>query len=89
MIGVAMGAVSSVPMARARDKLRDFALSLPAAYEDHPWGEDVAKVNGKIFVFLGSSTSRRMTVKLDESHAMHLRSKAQSRRVTASASRAG
>ncbi len=55
-------------MAGARDKLRDFALSLPAAYEDHPWGEDVAKVNGKIFVFLGSSTSRRMTVKLDESH---------------------
>ena len=50
---------------------RDFALGLPEASEDHPWGEDVAKVGGKIFVFLGSSTSksRRMTVKLDESHA--------------------
>jgi predicted DNA-binding protein (MmcQ/YjbR family) len=55
-------------MAGARDKLRDFALSFPGAIEDHPWGEDVAKVNGRIFVFLGSSTSRSMTVKLDESH---------------------
>ena len=55
-------------MASARDKLRAFALSLPDATEDQPWGEDVAKVNGKIFVFLGSSTSRRMTVKLVESH---------------------
>jgi predicted DNA-binding protein (MmcQ/YjbR family) len=55
-------------MAGARDKLRDFALSFPGAGEDHPWGEDVAKVNGRIFVFLGSSTSTSMTVKLDESH---------------------
>jgi predicted DNA-binding protein (MmcQ/YjbR family) len=53
----------------ARDKIREFALSLPGAAEDHPWGEDVVKVNGKIFVFLGISRSRRMTVKLDESHA--------------------
>jgi predicted DNA-binding protein (MmcQ/YjbR family) len=52
-----------------REKVRDFALSLPGAFEDHPWGEDVAKVNGKIFVFLGPPTSRRMTVKLEESHA--------------------
>jgi predicted DNA-binding protein (MmcQ/YjbR family) len=56
-------------MASARDKLLGFALSLPDAYEDHPWGEDVAKVNGKIFVFLGPPTSKRITVKLDESHA--------------------
>ena len=55
-------------VAAARDKLRDFALSFPGAVEDHPWGEDVAKVNGKIFVFLGPAMSRRMTVKLDESH---------------------
>ncbi len=55
-------------MAAAREKLRDFALSFPGAVEDHPWGEDVAKVNGKIFVFLGPATSKRMTVKLDESH---------------------
>jgi predicted DNA-binding protein (MmcQ/YjbR family) len=33
--------------------LRTFALSLPGATEDFPWGERVAKVNGKVFVFLG------------------------------------
>ncbi len=56
-------------MADVREKVRTFALSLPEATEDHPWGEDVTKVRGKIFVFLGSTTSRRMTVKLVESHA--------------------
>ena len=56
-------------MAGVRDKVREFALSLPEATEDHPWGEDVAKVRGKIFVFLGGSASKRMTVKLEESHA--------------------
>jgi predicted DNA-binding protein (MmcQ/YjbR family) len=53
---------------RTRDKLLAFALSLPETYEDHPWGESVAKVRGKIFVFLGPASSRRLTVKLDESH---------------------
>lgn len=33
--------------------LRKFALGLPGATEDFPWGERVAKVNGKVFVFLG------------------------------------
>jgi predicted DNA-binding protein (MmcQ/YjbR family) len=58
-------------MAGVREKVREFALSLPEAFEDHPWGEDVAKVRGKIFVFLGTSSSptRRITVKLEESHA--------------------
>ena len=55
-------------MAGVRDKLLTFALAFPGASLDHPWGEDVAKVNGKIFVFLGPSVSKRMTVKLDESH---------------------
>lgn len=55
-------------MASVRDKVLLFALSLPGASVDHPWGEDVARVGGKIFVFLGSGQSRRMTVKLDESH---------------------
>ena len=55
-------------MAGTREKVRAFALSLPEAVEDHPWGEDVAKVRGKVFVFLGSRTSQRITVKLDESH---------------------
>ena len=56
-------------MAGVREKVLEFALSLPEATEEHPWGEDVAKVRGKIFVFVGPPGSRRMTVKLDESHA--------------------
>ena len=34
-------------------ELREFAMGLPGATEDFPWGERVAKVNGKVFVFLG------------------------------------
>jgi predicted DNA-binding protein (MmcQ/YjbR family) len=33
--------------------LRTFALQLPGAYEEFPWGERVAKVHKKVFVFLG------------------------------------
>ncbi|HEY3174004.1 MAG TPA: MmcQ/YjbR family DNA-binding protein [Thermoanaerobaculia bacterium] len=33
--------------------LREYALSFPDATEDFPWGERVAKVKGKVFVFLG------------------------------------
>jgi predicted DNA-binding protein (MmcQ/YjbR family) len=58
-----------VAVSAARDKVRAFALTLPEAVEEHPWGEDVVKVRRKIFVFLGSSTSRRISVKLEESHA--------------------
>ncbi|MEU8377577.1 MmcQ/YjbR family DNA-binding protein [Streptosporangium sp. NPDC048865] len=36
-----------------RETLREFALRLPEAYEDHPWGDTVVKVNKKIFLFLG------------------------------------
>jgi predicted DNA-binding protein (MmcQ/YjbR family) len=56
-------------VSRARDDARAFALSLPETTEDHPWGEDVVKVRGKVFVFLGTAASRRLTVKLDGSHA--------------------
>ena len=56
-------------MAAAREKVLAFALSLPEAVEEHPWGEDVAKVRGKIFVFLGPPGSKRISVKLAESHA--------------------
>ena len=30
-----------------------FAMALPGATEDFPWGERVVKVNKKVFVFLG------------------------------------
>jgi predicted DNA-binding protein (MmcQ/YjbR family) len=55
-------------MPAKRVRLLEFALSFPEAVEDHPWGEDVAKVRGKVFVFLGQERHRSITVKLDESH---------------------
>ena len=36
------------------DAVRAFAFSLPQAWEDHPWGESVAKVGKKVFVFFGA-----------------------------------
>jgi predicted DNA-binding protein (MmcQ/YjbR family) len=57
-------------MKRIRRDLLAFALSLPGAVEDHPWGEDVTKVNGKIFVFFGTDENPDtygISVKLDES----------------------
>jgi predicted DNA-binding protein (MmcQ/YjbR family) len=57
-----------------RRQILTFALGLPGAYEDHPWDEDVAKVDGKVFVFLGVEDSLElgMTVKLRESHEQAL-----------------
>ncbi|MDX6288080.1 MAG: hypothetical protein QOG53_3565 [Frankiales bacterium] len=43
----------SVQWRKVRSSLMTCALSLPEAYEDHPWGETVIKVNKKIFLFLG------------------------------------
>ncbi len=54
-------------------ELRRFALDLPEAYEDFPWGDRVAKVGKKVFAFLGSEEGGAergvgVTVKLRESH---------------------
>ncbi|WP_370022947.1 MmcQ/YjbR family DNA-binding protein [Planotetraspora sp. GP83] len=57
-----------------RDQLREFALGLPEAHEDFPWGETVVKVNKKVFVFLGldgeptEKWTPNFTVKLRDSH---------------------
>lgn len=52
-----------------RRRILEFALGLRGAYEDHPWDEDVAKVNNKVFVFLGGEDSPEpaMSVKLRDS----------------------
>src|SRR5678815_4386421 len=41
------------------EPLRAFAFGLPEAWEDHPWGESVAKVGKKVFVFFGSTDDER------------------------------
>ncbi|MFI6938269.1 MmcQ/YjbR family DNA-binding protein [Streptomyces sp. NPDC050418] len=61
------------------EKVRAFALELPGAGEDFPWGETVAKVSKKVFVFLGmndGSYPMGVTVKLKnpEAHAHALTS---------------
>lgn len=56
------------PHAAAEAILRH-ALSLPGTHEDHPWGEVVAKVKGKVFVFFGRRAEPvlRFSVKLPTS----------------------
>ncbi len=63
-------------MSRARDpralhdELLAYALGFPEAWEDHPWGEAVAKVRKKVFVFFGVAREERLlhlSVKLPES----------------------
>ncbi|MCX5253432.1 MmcQ/YjbR family DNA-binding protein [Streptomyces canus] len=54
------------------EKVREFALGLPGAAEEFPWGETVAKVNKKVFVFLGVSDGSYpmgVTVKLKDAEA--------------------
>ncbi|MEU5952660.1 MmcQ/YjbR family DNA-binding protein [Streptomyces sp. NPDC047525] len=57
------------------ERVRGFALGMPGATEDFPWGESVAKVNKKVFVFLGmddGSYPLGITVKLtDEATHAH------------------
>ncbi len=59
-----------------RRRLLEFALRLPGAWVDHPWGEDVAKVGKKVFVFFGQEDNPEyptgMSVKLDDSNAQAL-----------------
>ena len=56
------------------DSLEEFALSLPEAWPDEPWGDRVVKVGKKIFVFLSRHDATRpsATFKLPDSrdHAL-------------------
>ncbi|MDX3314449.1 MmcQ/YjbR family DNA-binding protein [Streptomyces sp. ME08-AFT2] len=57
---------------RKWEKVRAFALGLPGAAEEFPWGESVAKVNKKVFVFLGVDDGRHplgVTLKLTDETA--------------------
>ncbi|CAM5342069.1 MmcQ/YjbR family DNA-binding protein [Streptomyces canus] len=56
----------------AWEKVREFALGLPGAAEEFPWGQTVAKVDKKVFVFLGVSDGSYpmgVTVKLKDAEA--------------------
>ena len=52
------------------DELLSYALTLPEAWEDHPWGDTVVKVRKKVFLFVGQDDAGavRLSVKLSESH---------------------
>jgi predicted DNA-binding protein (MmcQ/YjbR family) len=54
--------------------LRAYALSLPGAVEEFPWGDRVMKVNKKVFVFMGSPEGGGfgMSTKLPKSAAIAL-----------------
>ena len=64
-----MSAASKKKGKRVLGSLLEYALSLPGAYEDHPWGDLVVKVDKKIFAFLGEdqSGSPAATLKLPSS----------------------
>jgi predicted DNA-binding protein (MmcQ/YjbR family) len=57
---------------RKWEKVRRFALGLPGATEEFPWGETVAKVDKKVFVFLGVTDGSHplgLTLKLKDETA--------------------
>ncbi|MFG3441416.1 MmcQ/YjbR family DNA-binding protein [Nonomuraea sp. NPDC047897] len=62
-----------------REALRAFALGLPEAHEDHPWGDTVIKVGKKVFVFLGVDEP---TDKWDPSFSVKLLSEAHGHALT-------
>jgi len=54
--------VSKADLRKAEKRLLKYALAFPEAWEDHPWGENVAKVAKKVFVFLGTPESDDMAM---------------------------
>ena len=58
---------------KAFDRLKAAALAYPDTFEDHPWGETVVKVRGKVFIFLWESEEGlRVTLKLPRSREFAL-----------------
>jgi predicted DNA-binding protein (MmcQ/YjbR family) len=58
-----------------RIRVIDYALELPEAWEDHPWGERVVKVGKKVFLFGGTDDWHEgpmLTVKLAASQPIAL-----------------
>jgi predicted DNA-binding protein (MmcQ/YjbR family) len=65
----------STPLEDAEKALLHFALTLPEAFEDFPWGERNMKVGKKIFTSLGmveypkgAKPRLRLSLKLTDSH---------------------
>ncbi len=59
---------ADAPHKAAFDRLRQFALALPEAAEEFPWGESAFKVKGKTFVFTRNDGSGlRLSCKLPRS----------------------
>ncbi|TNE87025.1 MAG: MmcQ/YjbR family DNA-binding protein [Deltaproteobacteria bacterium] len=59
----------------AAQLLHDFALALPEAWLDHPWGDTCIKVRKKIFLFVSEEREGlHFTVKLPDSAALALES---------------
>ena len=56
-----------------RDHAQAYALRFPGAYAEHPWGETVIKVKGKVFLFVNGAIAPEdgvsLGVKLPQSGA--------------------
>jgi predicted DNA-binding protein (MmcQ/YjbR family) len=52
---------------RIHTTLRKYAFGFPGAWEDHPWGESVAKVDKKVFAFFGVEGHLAVHLKLPDS----------------------
>ena len=61
-------------MSKLLTKVRERALAYPETTEEFPWGDRVAKVKGKVFVFLGDDENGHFgcSLKLPKSHALAL-----------------
>ena len=69
-VNALLAELSPIPVPRV---LRTAALGYPEAYEDHPWGDTVYKVKGKIFTFLGATAEGfGISVKLPLSNSVAL-----------------